>query len=175
MMASPWISVASGVLGAVVGAAITRLRAKSDTTFDLHAEFSSDAMLKNRSRADKLLKEQPGRNLADVCDLEHAGAFDAVWAVVFFYEKLFISISHKLINKTIVPDLFGEIFIWWYEVYLREGLADNDWAATRRLKALKGWLQESIPQEEYFRWEDRARKDRDGRIAYSSERAGRPK
>ena len=66
--------------------------------------------------------------------------------------------SRDQINKGVVPDLFGEAFVWWCQRCFKSRLQPTGWESWQRIDELMKWLIENVKSEDLKSWEERAEK-----------------
>ncbi|NMF86346.1 hypothetical protein [Nodosilinea sp. P-1105] len=89
--------------------------------------------------------------------------------VANFYQRLYIAIKHQQVKIELVPDLFGEIFILWYEVsFKKQLLASNTRSHVRNsIIALHKWLRgNSRWSKKFEEWEAAALRDVERRLQH---------
>lgn len=170
----------SNLLGTVVGAGLAfwfALRQFSlqsdleagkkriDTTFELHREIIED-LVKARTQADRLLKtHQKGKTL-DVLQRELAEAeIYPILQVVFFYRRLQLAIDYNRVEDSLVPELFGEKFIWWYYVWFTSILLPLNWLSSKQMRRLQEWMERNSEESIYQQWVSEAHQARDERLS----------
>lgn len=100
---------------------------KRQKTFLFYDEFNNIEMFKVRVEADLYLRTTTLNlyEIAESCIYDHEdrgkGA-GAIWPVIRFYQKLAKAVEYKQLDDEMTTNLFAEVFIWWYFVYLEDKL-----------------------------------------------------
>jgi uncharacterized membrane protein len=82
--------------------------------FDMHREFSGEDMLRARTEASLLLDTNPDKSYLDLYTTLPEAQTRCLFVVSEFYDRLALSVSHHRIDITLVPELFGGYFVWWW-------------------------------------------------------------
>jgi hypothetical protein len=165
-LSSILLSSGLGFFGTLVGAGIawwvTDRATNTQTTFELYHEFSSEPLLTSRHKAQNtpsLFDKNANITLDQMFGSLSADERAHIWNIIHFYEKLYLLIKHKQCNTKFVPELFGEVFHWWYLNCFEAKLAPiRDREASIRMRELKSWLEKKTKQEEIVRWIERAQR-----------------
>ncbi len=120
---------------------------------DLHREFSSERLGKSRSEALAFLKKHWDMSFDEISDTPSL-ALEAVplFEIVYFYERLWVLVNFKQVSVSAIPDLFGEIFLWWYTVSFRQQLLRCDWKSSQDIESLYLWLKSKAPRDDWNKW-----------------------
>lgn len=150
------IGLAGGLVGVLIGAllsaAFTAKRARIDRTFEMHREFEGPEMLQARYRASDLLANNPGSSYLDLRRTLGRTAMNDVWAVIGFYQRLWLGIRHSAVQGTYVPDLFGDTFIWWCDNSFRTQLLPTESVRAHHIRELEAWMLRHSTSEMIARW-----------------------
>jgi len=130
---------------------------KTSVAFEMHREFNAESMLRVRTDAGKLAFKGSYHTLDKLDQSTHPDAAK-LWTVIHFYDRLSLAVTHRQIDKDLVPDLFGDTFVWWYRHCFKDQLQPTGWESWLRIDDLMKWLKENTRPEEFKRWEDRASK-----------------
>jgi hypothetical protein len=132
-----WISAGAGLLGTLVGAGITwfaaRRRDRLETAFALHREFHAPDMTHSRSLAGKTVRDHGSETFDAMREKLSPDATQHVWNVPYFYQRLWLAIKYKNIQKDFVPEMFGENFCWWYLKSYEEQLLPLGWQSSHHM------------------------------------------
>lgn len=165
--------VLSALLGTLVGSLISwfigNRQKKLQATFDLHREFHSGELYKSRVIANRLISNNLTASLDEILQKFPEEEFHLL-QVANFYQRLHIAIKHQQINLELVPDLFGEVFVLWYEVFFRDQLLKSNTRSYLRnsIIALHKWLREDPKSsKEFYEWEKSASTDVERRLKHS--------
>ncbi|MBD2104826.1 hypothetical protein [Leptolyngbya sp. FACHB-261] len=147
------------LIGTIVGGLITWFTTahwnRLQTTFDLHREFDSDVMHESRMSADQLIKGNPHDTLGEIYKKDPEKS-RYLWQLINFYRRLSLAIKYNQVNPDLIPELFGEIFTWWYIVcFENQLLADekNYFSPSRKqIFWLKKWLDTHANKTELSKW-----------------------
>ncbi|NJK54215.1 MAG: hypothetical protein HC936_18155 [Leptolyngbyaceae cyanobacterium SU_3_3] len=141
-------------------------KALVDTTFELHREFNSSEMSEARNRADKIFKQYPTPVTLDALE-ENFPEVEArpIYLVIRFYQRLWLAIKNKRVDTKLIPELFGEIFYWWFVNYLEPQVMPVGWQICSDIQDLKNWFDENSDQIMYRVWLDRALLEKQKRVA----------
>jgi hypothetical protein len=130
-------------LGAWVAHLSSRNRDRTQLVFDLHALFNSAEFSQIRPRAAKILADK----YDTLSSIPQTGRedFGDVWAVIRFYQRLWVAIKYRQIRIDLVPELFGEVFFWWYIVYYEDRFVHLPSQSAQQIKELKNWFDATTP------------------------------
>jgi hypothetical protein len=166
------VSVAAGLIGTVVGAAIAwlagRRQHRLETAFAMHREFHAPEMTRSRHLAGKTVRDHRSETF-DAMRKVATEETHHVWNVMYFYQRLWLAIKYESIHKSYVPEMFGENFCWWYIKSYRDQLVPLDWQASRNISALMNWIERHAAQGEMARWRKRAIEMGDSRLEGTGE------
>ena len=156
----PFLPLASRLVGTVLGAAIawftTRRTDRLKTAFAMHREFHSSEMTRSRNEAGSTVRRYPSydfdnmRRRLDQNDTQH------VWNVMYFYQRLSLTVRYRSVHARYVGEMFGENFVWWYLKSYQKQLIMLDWQAARDVQQLNDWLIKHATRERYQAWVRRA-------------------
>ncbi|MEM8557038.1 MAG: hypothetical protein AAGG50_04270 [Bacteroidota bacterium] len=160
------LNLASGMGGAVLGASVAyvlaRNRGRRLLTFELHREFHSDRILRARSNAEKFVRKYPNTIYNDLNYTEDEDILrNSTWELIGFYERLWLSVKHKRVDRDLIPELFGNLFYWWYIVAFEKLLVPSKWSASDQISDLKKWFDENTYDYQKEEWSERGRVYRD--------------
>jgi hypothetical protein len=82
-----------------------------------------------------------------------------IWNLIGFYQRLALAIEPNRIDKSLVPKMFGPIFVWWYIVVFEHSIValdENVWDGCREIKWLFKWFHS---HSEFGVWKAVAAKD----------------
>ncbi|HEV8649303.1 MAG TPA: hypothetical protein VG276_07840 [Actinomycetes bacterium] len=162
------ISVGAGLLGTLVGAAITwfaaRRRDRLETAFAMHREFHAPEMTHSRNLAGKTVRDHGSETFDAMRRKLSADATQHVWNVMYFYQRLWLAIKYRNIHESYVSEMFGENFCWWYVKSYEDQLVPLDWQASHHIAALMRWIEGNTEQIELERWRERARQMDDSNL-----------
>jgi hypothetical protein len=146
-----------GFLGVLVGASAARLTsistARVSRTLDLHREYYAERLSKARSEAFQFLKRNWGKSFADIDEDETLEPLATpLWDVLYFYVRLSTLVRHRQLVRSMVPDLFGNEFAWWYVVVFRQGLASSQWQSAHEIRHLLQWMAANADRVKWSNW-----------------------
>jgi len=124
---------------------------KTSLAFDMHREFHAKSMLMARSEAVKFAYKDSCQT-PDKLDIATDPAAPKLLAVIHFYQRLSLAVKHDQINKGVVPDLFGEAFVWWCQRCFKSRLQPTGWESWQRIDELMKWLIENVKSEDLKSW-----------------------
>jgi hypothetical protein len=157
---APFISGLFGLLGVVVGAIWTRYSGKQQqktaNTFLLHGDFCSKAMNEVRYLAGELIKKYPTEGLDALYKRLPTQETTPLWTLLDFYKRLWISLKHNQLQDSLVPELFGSIFLWWNVNCFENRLKGVDWEEGKYLHQFGQWLEEHASKNDHAEWKARA-------------------
>jgi hypothetical protein len=130
---------------------------KTQLTLDMDREFDSEPMWKARVGGGKLVLQNPYGTLDQLDRTGNPGA-RYIWMVISFYQRLALALKNRQINEDLVPELFGDNFIWWYRHCFEKQLEPTDWESWQRMEYLNNWLAKKAKPEGLRSWEIRAEK-----------------
>ena len=168
------LSVISVAFGAFIAYLVTNHRNRLESTFELHKEFHSEAMLKIRSGAEICLRKYPGIRFDQLESLlvdKEKDQAQSLWVLIGFYQRLWLAVKYRRIEKKLVVELFGELFYWWYLAAFQQGLLPTGWAASTQISSLKAWFDLHTTKEQSESWSRRALMFREGLESKSDDSA----
>lgn len=151
----PLLSFVNLILIVYIAISLNPSERKTQLTLDLHREFDSESMWKARTDGSKLVLQGSYQTLDQLG--ENPGARN-IWMVVGFYRRLALAIKNRQIDEELVPDLFGDNFIWWFRHCFEKQLESTGWEAWQRMEYLRSWLAKKAKPEDLRAWEIRAEK-----------------
>ena len=161
------VQIQAVIISAVISWLLTSRRNKTQLVFDLHNEFNPKEMYEARNKADIFLATvAPDINLKDLYDEQQSpDQIQNVLLVVRFYERLWVAIDKDQLKKEFVPELFGELFYWWFIYCFKKRLLVSgvDWHAKDKIKELKDWMDSNTKPSERQTWIELAKKDQGNR------------
>jgi hypothetical protein len=154
------ISVAAGLFGTVLGAAIAWLVSQRQqrlaATFSMHREFHDPEMTRSRNLGGKTVREHSSKDFDAMRRQLSPEETQHIWNVMYFYQRLHLAIKYKNIVTRFVPEMFGENFTWWYLKSYGHQLAPLNWEAGHHIAELHEWLARNADQGQIARWRERA-------------------
>lgn len=150
------ISLISALFGGVISYLITRHLNRVNTTFELHSEFNTTEMLDHRIKAESCISKYSNLTYSEI-EFEHGREEElrSLCIIVGFYQKLWLAIKYSRVDKKLIPELFGEIFYWWYLVSFKEKLIPSDWETASSVNELKKWIDKRVDQKKIKQWSRR--------------------
>jgi hypothetical protein len=94
---------------------------------DLHRKFNTPLMLVCRSAGVDLVLEKPERTFDVLLKEELPKKAANVWVVGAFFQRLVLAIKYSQVDEKLIPDLFGDVFIWWYDCCYETHLQPTGW------------------------------------------------
>jgi hypothetical protein len=150
------VSILSGLFGVGVGAYLSWLASKRQrqitVAFDMHREFNSGEMIESRHSASSLLVEFPLRTYTEIREEIGGLRMKDVWLVCAFYQRLWLAISRNGIRKQYVPDLFRDLFYWWYHSSFKTQLAPLATEPAHHIQRLQSWMMSNSSEAQRQRW-----------------------
>ena len=73
-------------------------------------------MASARAKAWKFALDNPSLKFKDI-RYDTDDYTKGLWAVMRFFQRLSVCVNRGFLDIEITIDLFGEVFIWWYEMY----------------------------------------------------------
>jgi len=166
-------SIVSGLVGVVAGAVVSWFvnirKQRLQNTLELQREWQGESMAVVRMRADRLVRDHPGRSLLDMELQETPESYSNILRLLTFYQRLYMLVRYRQVTTKLVPELFGREFIWWHVNCFRDRLPEA-WIMRRDWIALHDWLQRKTNAEQMHLWSEaaeRARKSRDVPVGLS--------
>jgi hypothetical protein len=161
------MEIEAAVLGAAAAALVTwvmwgaqRSRERRLLTFDFHRELSSAAFGEVRAKADTFLKKYPTGSFEEIT-AAHRHLTDGtaelsvnIWVVARFYQRLEIARSHGELDTSLLTELFGDIFYWWYHKHFKQRLVAThpDYETSRAIAGFQKWIEQHATKEQKGRW-----------------------
>lgn len=143
------INLLVGVTGVFVGWYLTKYKDSVKYAIELHKEFNNAEMSKYRRDGWKLVKLNlftPINEIHDKFGDENMG----VLAVMRFYQRLWVAVSEREIQRKLAIKLFADIFFYWYIIYYQD-YAKSDWTAMEDIHKLAKWYKKVMTKEQYYR------------------------
>lgn len=161
------IGLAGALLGALLGGFISiffnQRSNRVKLTFDMHREGNDREMYSANTEAIDLLSKTPASMPLDQIYERNKEQADSIFNQIQFHQRLWLAIKYKQIHEPLVPELFGEPFVWWYihcyEKHLRG--VDAYRGIYTQISELHNWLKKRAA-EDWGDWEKRQ-----GRLAPS--------
>jgi hypothetical protein len=154
-----------GLLGALLGSLISWLtsdrQAKMQTTLGLHREFNSGDVLQSRRPADRVFAKHLDKTYDQFSSSLEPDEYSHLWNVINFYQRLWIAVKHQQLVVSMVPDLFGEVFMRWYIPYFEKMIVPLGWSSSRNIKELRNWFEKHSNQNDFQEWMKLGRRDRE--------------
>jgi len=150
----------AALIGALVGAAAAWMagvyNSRWTRTLDMHREFNADRMSESRSKAFIFLKQHWGLSFAEIAARPELDTPSVpLWDVMRFYERLGVTVRYGQVIRRVVPDLFGEIFLWWYLVCYRQQLLQTKWVAAKDIEYLYWFMKKNVERADWDEWNQR--------------------
>ena len=148
-----YVSLISGITGALIGAVSANYFAsksrKSNQTFEFHKEFNDSTFSKYRSEAYLLVCSHPNKNYEELWEEEFDGNKNiktiSLYMIMRFYQRLWLSIKYKKIDLELAPELFGEVFVWWYHFSFEKNLVKGtNWTAGGQMRQMNKWFSKHM-------------------------------
>lgn len=150
------ISVLAGLTGVCVGAYLSWIATKRQrqitVAFDLHRELYSNQMIDHRYAGGLLLAEHRSKTYLEIRNQIGEVAMKDVWLVCAFYQRLWLAIYYKGIKKEYVPELFGDLFYWWYDSSFRTQLVPLEIESAFYIRKLHDWMEKNSSESQKQRW-----------------------
>jgi len=161
----PMVEALFGILGVLLGSLISWVtsdrHSKIQTTLELHREFSSGDVLLSRNTAGRILVKYLDKPLVQFSASLEPEEYSHIWNIIHFYQRLWVSIKHKQVVSSMIPDLFGEVFMRWYIPYFETMLVPLSWSSSKKIKELRDWFESNSSQDDFREWIRLARQDRE--------------
>ena len=157
----------TGVFISYLNSLFSKRRSQLQTTFELHREWHSESLRLSRNLGDKFLQDHPNKDLIQIDDDGSINRRDSVHLgiIIDFYKRLWILIKYEQVNKRLIPELFGESFIWWYKNCFHERLISAKYDSSKQISELNTWIEENSEKSDLDRWNSVAEDDMKKRIA----------
>jgi hypothetical protein len=145
-------SIASGILGAILGSGIayyfTQRAYKVTLTFDLHRELNTVEMGRHRYRAEQLLREHPALSFEQLNE-QYAEDVDSLLAVFRFFQRLGLAAKYGQVHKGIASEVFSSIFYYWHYPIFESRLKKESLNGREHVVYLAEWFRQSIELEKH--------------------------
>lgn len=112
----------------------------------------SSSMLESRAEADRFLYDHKGKNFRELYKTVDQSRMAHVWNVLMFYQRLEIAARLNQLNSKAAAEIFGEAFVYWYIIFLREGLAGTNWSTEKKMEHFFKWLERMTPPQQFKEW-----------------------
>jgi hypothetical protein len=153
----PLLNFLNLLLIVYIAVSLNPSQSKTQLTLDLHREFDSESMWKARTDGGKFVLQNPSQTLDQLNRSDNPGARN-IWMVIGFYQRLALAIKNRHIDERLVPELFGDTFIWWFRLCFEKQLEPTGWESWQRMEYLRNWLAKKADLEDFLVWEKRAEK-----------------
>lgn len=152
----PLISLVNVGVVLYIARIATRIGQDRQNAYELHREWNSTEMFKNRTLGGILISK-PNAPTLDVLEKEgDPNENMRVWIVIAFYQRLWFAIEHHQIDENLVTSLFGDIFYWWYKTCFLPQLKPTPWESWDHIEGLWTWLKAHDDDGKHRkRWEGR--------------------
>jgi hypothetical protein len=133
---------------------VEREKNRLQLAFDMHREFASENMLKARDDADALLNAFPNADYRSLFRSHPTEKTRCLFVVADFYDRLSLAVAYDRIDTSLVPELFGFYFVWWWlDVFEKRFVApDPDSPESRRIASFHTWLKTNAGGDLYQKW-----------------------
>ena len=173
-MASALLGAVAGLLGVLIGVSsswlLTRRQHQLSMTLAMHREFNTGDLATSRHLAWKLLLDHPPKTYLELYREIPPDQMQHVWAVAYFYQRLWVLIKHGHIRSDYVPELFADIFYSWIKSTFEQQLLPLQSQVARDVAALGEWMDKHTTLddrrralEENAAWDRRGEPDLAGR------------
>lgn len=139
------ISTVAGLVGVIAGAAISWYLGERQTrlqnTLELQREWQGEGMAVVRMKADRLLRDNPGKDLLQLELQDTPENYSNILRILTFYQRLYMMIRYRQLNLSLVPELFGKDIAWWHVNCFRDRLPES-WIMRNDWFALYHWLEQ---------------------------------
>jgi hypothetical protein len=165
-MSAPILQGLVGIFGTLLGALIawrvTVGASRWSRTLDFHREFNSPEMGKYRIDAWEYVRHRRGMTFEQIDD-DPDSSKHSLYAVMRFYQRLALVTKYNQIARRVVPDMFGELMVWWYVVSFQPMLMPTKWKVCDDIKWLYDWMEKQAgsdnPSSSWAKWHDSAAND----------------
>jgi hypothetical protein len=138
------IGVVASLVGVFMGASLTRRSADRQrrlaVTFDLHRELHGAEMMRARHAAAELVEQHADKDYQDLRELLGISGMSDLHQVVYFFQRLWLTIELGALQEEYAARLFGDTFSWWYDKTFRSMLVPTQTEMAHDMEALHGWL-----------------------------------
>jgi hypothetical protein len=158
----PWTVVAAimgAFLGGVINFVVAKRESKANRALDFHKEFHGAEMASARAKAWKFALDNPSLKFKDI-RYDTDDYTKGLWAVMRFFQRLSVCVNRGFLDIEITIDLFGEVFIWWYEITFKESLKDSGLDAEIAISQLHAAIKTGAGESRTSRWERAAANSR---------------
>ncbi|QIL19417.1 hypothetical protein [Thermomonas sp. HDW16] len=165
-LTSTLISTIAGFVGVIAGGTISwyvgERKTRLQNTLDLQREWQSEGMAVIRMKADKLLRDNPGKDLLHLELQDTPENYSNILRILTFYQRLYMMIRYRQVNLALTPELFGKDIVWWHVNCFRDRLP-NTWIMRNDWFSLYTWLEKhsGASMSTWIDAAERARKHRE--------------
>ncbi|MCA2220016.1 hypothetical protein [Nonomuraea aurantiaca] len=121
-------------------------------TFELHKELHGPEMIRARYTCADILMENPGLTYDELDQHLGYSTMGDLRQIIYFFQRLWLSIEHGEIRKKYVCRLFGDTYSWWYKTTLEANLVPNGSEVAKDLEALWNWMNKNSTSEQRRIW-----------------------
>ncbi|TAF02609.1 MAG: hypothetical protein EAZ77_18605 [Nostocales cyanobacterium] len=139
--ALPGALISGAVISSIFNWQLNQRRLQLQTTFELHREWNGESLRLSRNLGDKFLLAHPNKDLIQIDNDGSVNPEDSVhlWIIIGFYQRLWILIKYHQVKESLIPELFGESFIWWYKNCFHERLIPTKYDSSNQISELNNW------------------------------------
>jgi hypothetical protein len=143
-------------IGVLIGAFLSNVTSDRQrrvaATFELHRELHDVEMGRVRFLASELVEKYSKLNYRQIQQEVGPDAFRDLTKIVYFFQRLWLSIEYKSIEKQYIPNLFGSIFSWWYNTSFKDQVVPSGSEAALAIESLWKWLEKNSTLEQREGW-----------------------
>jgi hypothetical protein len=150
------INLVVGLIGALVGGLITWAieirRRRVEATLSLYGEFNTHEMIEIRHLAAEMADSYPNGDFRELRENHGRVAMKEIWVVENYFQRLWLLIQHRQVDRRLIPDLFGDRLAWWVHHHYESRLFMLDTAYARDIEALWRWMETATPASIRAEW-----------------------
>jgi hypothetical protein len=141
------------ILGASLAWIVDRRKAQVETAFAMHREYFDSLVEARELSARFVLRHRRDGDLASLWKTLSAADMECIWKIVYFYERLWVAMKHRYVSRSLVPDLFGDAFNYWYKECFEEQLVPIDDPTSRHIADLRTRVLATATKDQIAGWE----------------------
>ncbi len=130
-------SLTGTLLGSYISWKHAEIKDKCSLAIEMHKEFYSKELRSARQDADIALRKYPLWNLERIYNEAPKSEIEGVLLLLNFYKRLWILIKLNKIPPKLAYELFGDLYIWWFDVHLNKRLPLGVWTSYDALLSMR--------------------------------------
>ena len=105
----------------------------------MHKEYGTLEMSNHRKNAAVFIQKYPKTTFDKISEKDKELSISLLM-IMRFYQRLWLAIKHNQIKNSLIPELFGEAFYYWYFLSFEPNLTTIYWDSSSQIKELLIWM-----------------------------------